>query len=72
MCGCMAPRPSPPPHTHSPLPPLLAAGSGTIDVKELKSALFAIGQDPSDAEVYLMISEVGLSHWGSSSRVMDA
>ena len=62
---CAAPRPL---LTHTaPSPPLLAAGSGTIDVKELKSALFAIGQHPSDEEVYLMIAEVGQQQQG---RVM--
>ena len=44
--------------THSAPPPTAPSGSGTIDVKELKSALFAIGQQPTDEEVYLMVAEV--------------
>jgi len=33
-------------------------GSGTIDVKELKAAMNALGQTPSDEELYVMISQV--------------
>ena len=34
-------------------------GSGTIDVFELKSVLEAIGQTPSEDDVFNMISEIG-------------
>ena len=43
---------------HTQHPPHTPSGSGTIDVKELKTALFAIGQQPSDEDVYLMVAEV--------------
>lgn len=33
-------------------------GSGTIDIKELKTALTALGQNPSDEELFVMISQV--------------
>uniref|UniRef100_A0A7S0RM74 EF-hand domain-containing protein n=1 Tax=Chlamydomonas leiostraca TaxID=1034604 RepID=A0A7S0RM74_9CHLO len=33
-------------------------GSGTIDVKELKTALTALGQQPTDEELFVMISQV--------------
>lgn len=33
-------------------------GSGTIDVKELRTALNALGQNPSDEELFVMISQV--------------
>merc|ERR1712224_782735 len=33
-------------------------GSGTIDASELKQTLIAIGQNPSDEEVFTMISQV--------------
>lgn len=35
-----------------------SAGSGTIDVKELKLALAAMGQNPSDEELHVMIKTV--------------
>lgn len=35
-----------------------ADGSGTIDVKELKSTLQALGQKVTDEEVFVMISQV--------------
>jgi hypothetical protein len=34
------------------------AGSGTIDVKELRTALSALGQSPTDEELFVMISQV--------------
>ena len=34
------------------------AGSGTIDVKELRTALAALGQNPTDEELFVMISQV--------------
>ena len=45
-------------------------GSGTIDASELKDTLNAMGQSPTDEEVFLMISQV-CSHscssfWSSS------
>uniref|UniRef100_A0A7S0UV11 EF-hand domain-containing protein n=1 Tax=Polytomella parva TaxID=51329 RepID=A0A7S0UV11_9CHLO len=33
-------------------------GSGTIDVRELKTALSALGQNPTDEELFVMISKV--------------
>ena len=33
-------------------------GSGTIDVKELRTALNALGQHPTDEELFVMISQV--------------
>lgn len=33
-------------------------GSGTVDVKELKAALGAMGQHPSDEELFVMIHDV--------------
>jgi Ca2+-binding EF-hand superfamily protein len=36
------------------------AGSGTIDVKELRTALAALGQNPTDEELFVMISQVSL------------
>lgn len=33
-------------------------GNGTIDVQELKLALKALGQDPTDEELFVMISQV--------------
>lgn len=33
-------------------------GTGTIDVRELKTALIALGQQPSDEELFVMISQV--------------
>eukprot|EP00195_Chlamydomonas_chlamydogama_P001697 CAMPEP_0202919866 /NCGR_PEP_ID=MMETSP1392-20130828/76554_1 /ASSEMBLY_ACC=CAM_ASM_000868 /TAXON_ID=225041 /ORGANISM="Chlamydomonas chlamydogama, Strain SAG 11-48b" /LENGTH=148 /DNA_ID=CAMNT_0049613327 /DNA_START=173 /DNA_END=619 /DNA_ORIENTATION=+ len=33
-------------------------GSGTIDVRELKTALNALGQNPTDEELFVMISQV--------------
>lgn len=35
-------------------------GSGTVDVKELKAALAAMGQHPSDEELFVMIHDVSL------------
>jgi hypothetical protein len=35
-----------------------AAGSGTIDVKELKAALGAMNQHPTDEELFVMIHDV--------------
>lgn len=35
-----------------------SAGSGTIDVKELKTALNALGQTPTEEELFVMISQV--------------
>eukprot|EP00955_Chlamydomonas_euryale_P052929 355323-Chlamydomonas_euryale.AAC.2 len=34
------------------------AGSGTIDVKELRMAMESLGQHPTDEDLYLMISQV--------------
>ena len=34
------------------------AGSGTIDANELKATLQALGQNPSEEELFLMISQV--------------
>ncbi len=34
-----------------------SAGSGTIDIKELKTALTALGQSPSDEELFVMVSQ---------------
>lgn len=33
-------------------------GSGTIDVQELRATLQALGQSPTDEELFLMISSV--------------
>lgn len=33
-------------------------GTGTIDVRELKTALIALGQQPTDEELFVMISQV--------------
>lgn len=45
-----------------PPPPLLvhhaAAGSGTVDVKELKAVLNSMGQHPTDEELFVMIHDV--------------
>jgi Ca2+-binding EF-hand superfamily protein len=38
--------------------PYLPAGSGTIDVRELKAALEAMGQHPSDEEIFVMVHDV--------------
>lgn len=46
-CTCIALR----------TPSCLLAGSGTIDIKELKTALTALGQSPSDEELFVMISQ---------------
>jgi calmodulin len=43
------------------------AGSGTIDTKELKTALSALGQNPSDEEIFVMISQVWGYQWPASS-----
>jgi hypothetical protein len=43
-------------------------GSGTIDVKELKAALHALGQNPSDEEVFVMISQVRFCNYGPMMR----
>lgn len=32
-------------------------GTGTIDVRELKTALIALGQQPTDEELFVMISQ---------------
>ncbi len=40
---------------------LVHAGSGTIDVKEMKAALEAMGQHPTDEELFVMIHQVSLS-----------
>eukprot|EP00798_Chlamydomonas_sp_ICE-L_P010184 gene10184-8091_t len=34
------------------------AGNGTIDVNELQAALLALGQTPSDEDLFVMISQV--------------
>ena len=39
-------------------------GSGTIDVKELRTALNALGQHPTDEELFVMISQVGCACMG--------
>jgi hypothetical protein len=44
-CAC-------PPH------PTWRAGNGTIDVKEMRMAMEALGHHPSDEELYVMIAEV--------------
>ena len=33
--------------------------SGTIDVRELRETLAAIGQHPTDEDLFVMISQVG-------------
>lgn len=42
--------------------PSACTGSGTIDVKELRTALNALGQHPTDEELFVMISQVGWVH----------
>lgn len=34
-------------------------GSGTIDTKELRTALSALGQNPTEEDMFVMISQVG-------------
>jgi hypothetical protein len=47
-------------HAQADQPALLraAAGSGTIDVKELKDALTAMGHTPCDEELFAIVHEV--------------
>lgn len=43
------------------------AGSGTIDVKEMKTALQSMGHSPSDEELFAIVHEVR----GEKHNVMD-
>lgn len=47
-----------PPPTDGRPPPSSTSDSGIIDVRDLKVALFAIGQHPSDDDVYVMLAAV--------------
>lgn len=38
-------------------------GSGTIDAKEMKTALQSMGHTPSDEELFAIVHEVGASSW---------
>lgn len=38
---------------------ILCTGSGTIDVKEMKTALQSMGHTPSDEELFAIVHEVG-------------
>eukprot|EP00891_Asterochloris_glomerata_P002937 jgi/Astpho2/2937/Aster-x0120 len=46
-------------------------GSGTVDVKELKTVMEAVGQHCSDAELTAMLNEVRSQHVQSSSIKMQ-
>jgi len=41
---------------------LQTAGSGTIDVKEMHSALCSMGHNPTDEELFAIIHEVGATY----------
>ena len=45
---------------------MVSAGSGTVDVKELKIVMEAVGQHCSDAELSAMLNEVQSQHVRSS------
>lgn len=54
---------SPSTHTHK------QTGSGTIDVKELKTALESMGHSPSDEELFAIVHEV--CAWVLSCRIAE-
>lgn len=47
---------------------LQPAGSGTIDVKEMHSALHSMGHNPTDEELFAIIHEVGLLRRDTASN----
>ena len=47
-------------HLHPASLRVSAAASGTIDTKELKTALSALGQNPSEEELFVMISQASV------------
>ena len=51
---------------------MVSAGSGTIDVKELKTVMEAVGQHCSDAELTAMLNEVQSQHVQSSRLQVHA
>ena len=58
-------------HVLTDLPLPIHPGNGTIDVKELKVALTALGQSPSEEEVFVMVSQVNIAGTRSHAHALS-